>query len=124
MNQEDKDFVLEAIKINNESLLSRMDENFKKIAIRFDAVDKRFDAVDKRFDAVDKRFDAVDKRFDAVDKRFDVVEQRLERLENGQKINETYVRTLPSIFSMLEDDGRKIADLIDKVNTLISPPPQ
>ena len=117
MNQEDKDFVLEAIKINNESLLSRMDENFKKIAIRFDAVDKRFDAVDKRFDAVDKRFDAVDKRFD-------VVEQRLERLENGQKINETYVRTLPSIFSMLEDDGRKIADLIDKVNTLISPPPQ
>ena len=110
MNQEDKDFVLEAIKINNESLLSRMDENFKKIAIRFDAVDKRFDAVDKRFDVVDKRFD--------------VVEQRLERLENGQKINETYVRTLPSIFSMLEDDGRKIADLIDKVNTLISPPPQ
>ncbi len=110
MNQEDKDFVLEAIKINNESLLSRMDENFKKIAIRFDAVDKRFDVVDKRFDVVDKRFD--------------VVEQRLERLENGQKINETYVRTLPSIFSMLEDDGRKIADLIDKVNTLISPPPQ
>ena len=83
MNQEDKDFIHEAIKINNESLLSGMDENFKEMSKRFDGVDKRLDGVDKR----------------------------LENLESAQKTIHNHVRMIPGIFTKLEDNRRKIPDL-------------
>jgi len=67
-------------------ILIRMDERFKVVDVRFDAVDRRFDEVDKRFDAVDRRFDRLEERTSSVEIQQGRLDERMTATEG--RVNE------------------------------------
>ena len=86
-----------------------VDENFKAVYARFDAVDLKFDAVNEnfravygRFDAIDAKFDAVNLKFDAVNDNFKAVYGRFDSIDLNFKATDTRFDTV--------DDRFKAAD--------------
>ncbi len=80
--------VHDAIKANNEIIISMFRseilaiyEEFGKIHNKLETIEKRLDEMDKRFDDIDKRFAAIDQRFDAIDKRFAAIDQRFDAID-------------------------------------------
>ncbi len=65
-----------------EKRLDEMDKRFDDIDKRFVAIDQRFDDIDKRFAAIDQRFDDIDKRFDAIDKEIHEIKENLSEFKN------------------------------------------
>ncbi len=82
--------ITEAIKANNETILSifrseilAIYEEFGKIHKRLDTIEKRLDEMDKRFDDIDKRFATIDQRFDDIDNRFDAIDKEIHEIKEN-----------------------------------------
>ena len=59
-------------------LLSRMNDQNKRIDDMNTEMNRRFEEVNRRFEGVDRRFDEVNRRFDDVNTRFDTMNQRFD----------------------------------------------
>ena len=59
-------------------LLSRLNDQNKRIDELNGEMNRRFENVDRRFDDVNRRFDDANRRFDEVNTRFDTMNQRFD----------------------------------------------
>lgn len=91
MDVNDKEFVVNAIRVSNASLIDQLNNKLIK---------------------------QLNGRFDHVSKRIEDVENRLAKIEGKLHIVSKDTSIIPDIFSMLEEDGMDIAKLEKRITKL------